>query len=78
VAYLPEASMGTAVEMWEAHRAGKLVLAITPLARNWVVRFLSHRVYHDLAEFEEAVRSGELMELFASVNAGRAAARIEH
>jgi len=23
IAYLPEASMGTAIEMWQAHRAGK-------------------------------------------------------
>ena len=29
VAYLPEASMGTAVEMWEAHRHGVSVLTIS-------------------------------------------------
>ena len=64
IAYLPEASMGTAVEMWEAHRAGKLVLTISPLAENWVVRFLSTRVFPSLAAFESFVAEGELEKLF--------------
>ena len=63
IAYLPEASMGTAVEMWEAHRAGKPVLTISPLAENWVVRFLSTRVFPSLAAFESFVAEGELEEL---------------
>ena len=70
IAYLPEASMGTAVEMWEAHRAGKTILAITPLAHNWVVRFLSHHVFRDLEEFEASVRSGELTALLESIRTG--------
>jgi len=64
VAYLPEASMGTAVEMWQAYRAGKLVLTISPLAENWVVRFLSTRVFPSLAAFESFVAEGELEKLF--------------
>lgn len=64
IAYLPEASMGTAVEMWEAHRAGKPVLTISPLAENWVVRFLSTRVFPSLAAFESFVAEGELEKLF--------------
>lgn len=63
VAFLPSASMGTAVEMWEAHRAGRVVLSISPLAHNWVVRFLSHRVFADLEAFETAAVSGELARL---------------
>lgn len=63
VAYLPEASMGTAVEMWEAFQKGRLVIAISPLHRNWVVKFLTHRICADLAEFEEFVVSGELKRL---------------
>ena len=63
IAYLPEASMGTAIEMWEAFRHGAVVLTISPLHRNWVVRFLSHAVFADLEEFAGAVRSGALREI---------------
>ncbi|HUU42809.1 MAG TPA: hypothetical protein VMX57_03465, partial [Planctomycetota bacterium] len=66
VAFLPEASMGTAVEMWEAHRRGRIVLAVTPLDANWAVKFLSTRVFGDLASFEEFVTTGELERLLAS------------
>ena len=65
VAYLPEASMGTAVEMWQAFRAGRLVVVISPLAENWVVKFLAHRICADLAEFEALVSSGSLARLIA-------------
>ena len=44
VAVVPEATMGTAIEMWQAYQAGKAVLTISPLVHNWVVRFLSHEV----------------------------------
>ena len=49
IAFVPEASMGTAIEMWEAYRHGKIVLAISPLVHNWVVRFCSHQVFGDLS-----------------------------
>ena len=65
VAYLPEASMGTAVEMYEAQRKGHIVLTISPMSANWVVKFLSTRVFADLDEFERFVESGELVELLA-------------
>ncbi len=60
VAYLPEASMGTAVEMWQAHGAGAKVLAISPMVDNWVVKFLSDRVFGTMEEFEEFVASDGL------------------
>ena len=60
VAFLPEASMGTAIEMWEAYQHGRLVLTISPLAHNWVVRFCSHEVFPDVEAFEAAVASGRL------------------
>ncbi len=53
IAYAPEASMGTAIEMWECHRAGVPIIAITPLRHNWVVRILSSAVLNDLAKFEQ-------------------------
>ena len=51
VAYVPEASMGTAVEMWQAYRAGIPVYTISPLAENWVVFTLSREVFPDMAAF---------------------------
>ncbi|HAK97065.1 MAG TPA: hypothetical protein DCM87_19255 [Planctomycetes bacterium] len=60
IAYLPEASMGTAVEMWEAHRAGVPVIAISPMRENWVINLLSSMRCADLAAFEAWVRGGGL------------------
>ncbi len=47
LAFVPAASMGTAIEMWEAFQHGGVVLTISPLAHNWAVRFLSHEVFAD-------------------------------
>lgn len=58
VAYVPEASMGTAVEMWHAHQAGIPVYTISPMEHNWIVFSLSDRVFPDLASFAEFVASG--------------------
>ena len=60
VAFVPEASMGTAIEMWEAHQHGAAVITISPLRHNWAVKFLSHALYADLPAFETALRSGEV------------------
>ncbi len=60
IAFVPEASMGTAIEMWEAYRAGRIVIAISGLTHNWAIRFSSHAIYADLGEFEQAVASGRL------------------
>lgn len=65
VAYVPEASMGTGVEMWHAFHAGRLVIAVSPLDKNWVVRFLSHHVCAGLDAFDEFVSSGGLRRLMA-------------
>jgi hypothetical protein len=58
IAYLPLASMGTALEIWEAHKAGKKIVAISPLQGNWVVKFLSDVVVDDLDAFREFVERG--------------------
>jgi len=60
VAFVPEASMGTAVEMWEAYQANRCVLTISPLAHNWVIRFLSHAVYPDIETFIENLTEGQV------------------
>ncbi len=63
IAYLPQASMGTAIEMWEAYRHGAVVVTISPMRHNWVVKFLSHRIYPDLEAFKMALESGEIRQL---------------
>ena len=63
VAFVPQASMGTAIEMWEAHRHGKVVIAISPLIHNWAVKFCSHAIFQNLAEFEQALKAGEVAAL---------------
>ncbi len=59
VVFLPEASMGTALEMWEAYRGGKPIFAISPLIYNWVVRCLATRVFTSIEEFCAFVASGD-------------------
>jgi hypothetical protein len=51
IAYVPQASMGTAIEMWQAFQAGARIYTVSPLTENWVVRFLSDRVFATLDEF---------------------------
>ena len=63
VAFVPEASMGTAVELWQAWHAGALVIAISPMIHNWAIRFLTHRIYTSLDEFEAAASNGELVQM---------------
>lgn len=65
VAYAPHASMGTAIEMWQAFRAGAIVLTISPLDANWVVRHLSDAVLPDLEAFHAWVTVGGLDRLLA-------------
>ncbi len=63
IAYLPQASMGTALEMWEAWRAGVPVVAITPLAANWVVRTCAVQRFATLEAFAGALQAGAVVGL---------------
>ncbi len=63
VAYVPSASMGTAIEMYEAARNGAVVLTISPLVVNWVVLACSNKVFSGMAEFDEFLATGQLSEL---------------
>jgi hypothetical protein len=67
VAFVPEASMGTAIEMWEAYQHGAAVITISPLRHNWAVKFLSHAVYNDVTDFEAALCTGEVARQIAEV-----------
>jgi hypothetical protein len=56
--------MGTAIEMWEAYRHGRVVVTITPLIHNWVVQITSRAVYRDFDGFLQGLESGEIDALF--------------
>jgi len=60
VAYAPEATMGTAIEIWEAYRNGARVLTISPMRENWVVKLLSAQVFPSLEAFAAFVADGGL------------------
>ncbi len=70
VAYVPEASMGTAIEIWEAYRSGVEVFSISPMAENWVVKLLSFQVFSTLEAFGVFVASGGLVCDRASTSKG--------
>jgi hypothetical protein len=63
VAYVPEASMGTAIEMWQAFQSNVPVITISPMAANWVVKYLSSVVLPDLESFRRWVVDGGLDKL---------------
>ena len=52
ISYLPEASMGSAVEIYAAREAGRTVLAIAPgsMAGNWVVRSYADELFASIDE----------------------------
>ena len=60
IAFVPEASMGTAIEMWEAWKNKAIVITISPMQVNWAIRFLSDVIYPDLSAFFAALESGEI------------------
>ena len=57
IAYLPEASMGTSIEMWECYQKGVPVWTISPLKENWSVKFLSKRIFENIDEFEHYLKT---------------------
>ena len=69
IAFVPEASMGTAIEMWEAWRHDKLVVTISPLKHNWAVKYLSHIVFEQESDFFEALQNGNLRQQLIKLNA---------
>ncbi|MEJ2732819.1 MAG: hypothetical protein P8189_04490 [Anaerolineae bacterium] len=58
VAYAPQASMGTAIEMWQAFQGGVPLVTISPMASNWVVKHLSSVLLPDLDAFRRWVADG--------------------
>jgi hypothetical protein len=63
IAYLPEASMGTALEMVRAYDNGKIIISISPMEKNWFIRAVSVKVFPSLDEFCTWVRRTHLSKL---------------
>lgn len=58
IAYLPVASLGTAMEMWQAYEAGVTVVTVSPLVHNWAIKFTSDVLYTELPLLIEAIENG--------------------
>jgi hypothetical protein len=68
IAYLPQVSMGTAMEMWEAFQAGAYIVAITPHVHHWAIRFTANEILPDLGSLEEMIGNGRLQQIMSSRN----------
>ena len=51
IAYLPEASMGTGLEMIRAYDQGKRILSISTLEKNWFIKAVSDKMFESLEDF---------------------------
>ena len=62
IAYLPKASMGTALEMIRAYDNGKTIISISPMEANWVIRSVSAKIFPTLDEFLQWAQQNDLEE----------------
>ena len=72
IAYLPQVSMGTAMEIWEAYQAGAYIIAITPHIHHWAIRFTTNEILPDLDSLEVMIGNGRLQQTMLTRN-GRSA-----
>lgn len=63
IAYLPEASMGTGLEMIRAYDNGKTVISISSMEKNWFVRAISTKIFPSLEDFCTWIHQTHLGEL---------------
>jgi hypothetical protein len=64
IAYLPEASMGSALEMIRAYDSGKTIISISPMDNNWFIRTVSTKIFETLDGFCDFVQHNGLSENF--------------
>lgn len=57
VSYLPQASMGSSIELWEAYKLKKEVYVITEMTQNWVTRICSNQMFESIESFEEFMKN---------------------
>ena len=63
IAYLPEASMGTTLEMTRAYDNGKVIISISPMENNWFIRAVSATILPSLDDFCTWINKTQLTEL---------------
>jgi hypothetical protein len=63
VAFLPEASMGTAVELWESHKKAKVNIVVSPMRHNLMLRTVSDIIVPGIEQFEELISDGTFAKL---------------
>jgi len=61
IAFLPEASLGTAAEIWRAYSAGKPVYVLSPMVHNWMLWATATRILEDWESFETFIAGGGLV-----------------
>jgi hypothetical protein len=66
IAYLPTISMGTAMEMWQAHQAHTYIIVVTPFVHHWAVRFTADEILPDLDSLLAAIADGRIQRLLAA------------
>jgi hypothetical protein len=63
IAFLPEASMGTALEMMRAYDNGKAIVTISNMEKNWFINAVSDKILPSLDAFCDWVQHTNLAEL---------------
>lgn len=66
IAYLPTASMGTAIEMWTAFSADRYIIVVSPLVHNWVIKVTADEVLPDLDSLISVIEGGRFEKLLAA------------
>lgn len=67
IAYLPEVSMGTAMEMWEAYHRNTYIIAITPFIHHWAIRFTANEILPDLDTLLAEIENGRIPNLLQTL-----------
>ena len=60
IAYLPEASMGTAMEMLRAYDNGVPIICISSLEKNWFIIAVASKIFSTLDDFCDWVQRTNL------------------
>ena len=63
IAYLPEASLGTALEMIRAYDNGSIIISISPLDKNWFILAVSNKIFPTLDGFCDWISQTNFSEL---------------
>lgn len=62
IAYLPQPSMGTAMEMWQAYQANTTIIAVTPFVHHWAIRFTASQILPNLDALFALLENGRFLQ----------------